>query len=82
MPIVEMVDQERRYTGPATEGTYAGSNGAEVWKFKTPELNFNNASLDFAFAIYYNRLDTGEWFWDDNFSQNYKLSKMEGSTIQ
>jgi hypothetical protein len=75
-------DVDATYAGPVAEGTYSTSAGAELWKFKTPELNLNNASPVFEFVVYYNRLDTGAWFWDNNFSQNYKLSKVEGANIQ
>lgn len=64
----------------ASNGVFVGP-GAEVWKFKTPELNFNNASPEFRFAVFYRNVATGEVFWDNNFSQDYKVSKADGSTI-
>jgi hypothetical protein len=71
------------YGGPLnTDSTTAGPGSAEQWNFTTPELNYDNSSATFEFAVYYQRLDTGEWFWDNNFSQNYQLSKATGSTIQ
>jgi hypothetical protein len=42
----------------------------EMWKFKTPELNLDQSSADFSFAIFYNNPDTGEWFWDNNFGED------------
>lgn len=69
------------YVGPVTEGTYASSAGAELWSFKTPELNYNNASDAFAFAVYFQRLDNGVWFWDNNFNQNYTLSKTSNAVL-
>jgi hypothetical protein len=57
-----------------------GLSQVERWKFKTPELNLETSHLDFKFAIYYNNLNTGAWFWDDNFGQDYTLSKTDLST--
>jgi hypothetical protein len=74
-----------------THGSFAGSNaadnifvgpGAEVWKFKTPELNLDSASPEFRFAVFYRLGATGEGFWDNNFGQDYKVSKADGATIE
>lgn len=54
-----------------------GLSQIEVWKFKTPELNLDQSSPDFAFAVFYNNLDTSEWFWDNNFAQDYSLNKTD-----
>jgi hypothetical protein len=62
------------------EGIFVGS-GSEVWRFKTGESNFNNASAEFRFAIFYQNLATGETFWDNNFGQDYKVSKEDGSVV-
>lgn len=76
-------DTVATYGGPFdSEFAAAPAGNAEQWNFKTGELNYDNASDTFEFAVYYQRLDTGEWFWDNNFSQNYSLPKMQGSTIQ
>ncbi|MBI3795521.1 MAG: hypothetical protein HY268_00925 [Deltaproteobacteria bacterium] len=48
--------------------------------FKTPELNLDESRPDFIFAVFYNNLDTGEWFWDSNFGQDYTLSKTDFAT--
>lgn len=75
-------DSDAVYAGLATEGTYATSSGVELWRFRTPEYNFNRASDTFEFAMYYQRLDTGAWFWDNNFDANYRLSKLSGATLE
>jgi len=72
-------DSDATFAGGVTEGTFASSSGAELWKFKTPELNLDAASTVFRFAIYYQNLATGEWFWDNNFGQDYKLTKNDGT---
>jgi len=59
-----------------------GSSQVEVWKFKTPELNLDESTPNFHFAVFYNNLDTGEWFWDDNFGQDYTLDKADLSEIE
>jgi len=55
----------------------------EVWRFKTPEYNYDHASDTFRFALYYELLDAGSnfgvTFWDNNFDQDYFLSKADGS---
>jgi hypothetical protein len=68
-------DRDANYAGLILESTYSSTLGAELWKFKTPEYNFNNASSVFIFVVYYKNQDTGEWFWDNNFLQNYNLNK-------
>lgn len=57
-----------------------GLSQVEVWKFKTPELNLDESPPDFIFTVFYNALDTGEWFWDNNFGQDYTLSKTDLAT--
>jgi len=57
-----------------------GLSQVEVWKFKTPELNLDESRPDFIFVVFYNDLDTGEWFWDNNFGQDYTLSKTDFAT--
>ena len=59
-----------------------GVSNVEVWKFKTPEFNLDESVPSFRFAIYYNNLDTGEWFWDSNFGRDYALSKADSAFIE
>jgi hypothetical protein len=59
-----------------------GLSQVEVWKFKTAELNIDQSSAEFRFAVFYNNLDSGEWFWDNNFRQDYTLSKTDLATIE
>ena len=54
----------------------------EVWKFKTPELNLNNASDTFRFAVFHRIPGSGTTFWDNNFSQDYTLSKANGTNLK
>jgi Carbohydrate/starch-binding module (family 21) len=74
-----------------TLGFFAGSHdadnifigpGADVWRFKTPELNLVSNPGEFRFAVFYRNGATGEWFWDNNFGQDYKISKADGATIR
>jgi hypothetical protein len=74
-----------------THGSFAGSHasngifvgtGAEVWKFKTPELNLDTYSSTFRFAVFYRHVATGEVFWDNNFGRDYKISKVDGATTE
>jgi hypothetical protein len=58
----------------------AGLSNVETWRFKTPELNLDTSVPDFRFAVFYDNLDTGEFFWDNNFGQDYSLSKNDLST--
>jgi hypothetical protein len=59
-----------------------GLSQVEIWKFKTPELNLDQSTANFQLAVFYNNLDTGEWFWDNNFDQDYTLSKTDLATIE
>lgn len=54
---------------------------AEVWQFKTPELNLDNFASEFRFAVFYRVQATGEVFWDNNFGQDYRNSKADGATV-
>ena len=75
---------------PAMSGSPAGRVGgsisslvlcAEVWQFKTPELNLDNFASEFRFAVFYRVQATGEVFWDNNFGQDYRNSKADGATV-
>jgi hypothetical protein len=59
-----------------------GLSEVEIWKFKTPELNLDQSTANFIFAIFYNNLNTGDWFWDNNFGQDYTLSKADLASIE
>jgi Carbohydrate/starch-binding module (family 21) len=59
-----------------------GLSQVEVWTFKTPEFNLDVSTPVFRFAIFYNNLDSGEWFWDNNFGQDYTLSKADAATAE
>lgn len=75
------------------DGSYAGKvqavanivDSVEVWKFKTPTLNIVNPDT-FRFAVYYELKDIGpnfgQTYWDNNFSQDYFLGKVDNTTIQ
>lgn len=72
-------------------GSFAGQNtsddnfvgpGAEVWRFESHELNLDTSSPEFRFAVFYRNGATGELFWDNNFGQDYKVSKADGATIE
>jgi hypothetical protein len=74
-----------------THGSFAGQTAshsifigpsAEVWTFKTPELNLDNTAPEFHFAVFYRDIATDTVFWDNNFGQNYTLSKANGATIE
>ena len=68
------------FAGPAAgSGAAFDSSTAELWKFKSPEREFNPVANQFRFAVYYRNLPTGEVFWDNNFGQDYKVSKADGS---
>lgn len=75
-------DTNASFVGNIGEGTFTTSLGAELWRFKTPELNLDPAATFFRFAIYYRNLATNEWFWDNNFEQDYRMSKVEGTFIE
>lgn len=79
---VSWQDTDGAFAGNVSEGTFATSAGAELWTFRTPELNLNPVADAFRFALYYRKLQTGETFWDNNFYQNYTLRKADGSTIE
>jgi hypothetical protein len=54
---------------------------SEVWSFKTPESGQNVASNRFVFAVFYRDLETSIEYWDNNFGQNYQISKTNGAIL-
>ena len=76
-------DMFATYVGKQKTTANAELDAVEIWKFKTPELNYNNASDSFCFPLYYELLDAGQavgrTFWDNNFGQDYFLAKVDGS---
>lgn len=54
---------------------------AEVWSFKTPESGQNPASNRFVFAVFYRDLEAATEYWDNNFGQNYQISKTNGALL-
>lgn len=79
---VSWQDSNANFSGFATESNSIGGTGVELWKFKTPELNLDESSNEFRFAVFYRNLVTGEEFWDNNFEQDYRVSKTDGATVQ
>lgn len=80
----EEVDASYQY--PVSEGSYIdvaqGELEVELWTFKTPAYNYNTIAGFFKLAVYYQNLETGEFYWDNNFNLDYKISKIHGSTIE
>lgn len=70
------------YAGAMTSDGKIIGLAAEVWKFKSPELNYDHSSAEFRFAVFYRNLDNGDVFWDNNFGQDYKISKADGSILR
>ena len=62
------VDVDARYAGVADEGSNVALGSVERWDYGSPIFNTTGGYL---LAAYYNNLDTGEWFWDNDFDQNY-----------
>lgn len=74
-------DTQGSFAGDHTgDGVFVGS-GAEVWKFRTPALNLDNSSPEFRFAVFYRNLSAGETYWDNNFGQDYKVGKADGTSV-
>ena len=77
-------ETDATYQGVEIEGAYDTifNTAIEVWKFKTPARNYPTEPKFFRLAVYYKNDQTGEAYWDNNFGQDYKLSKINGSTIE
>lgn len=77
-------------TWDEVEGSYAGPvkavaadvSGVERWSFKTPQLNIDPSAANYRFAVFFEVVDWGVTFWDNNFGQDYFLSKVAGSRIE
>lgn len=76
-------DISASFAGPAAgSGAVFDPSTAELWRFRSPELNFNPAESQFRFAAFYRNLPSGDVFWDNNFGQDYKVSKADDATIE
>ena len=64
------VDVDARYVGVASEGSNVALGPVEQWDYTSPVFNTGAYVL----AAYYSNLETGEWYWDNNFGQDYRLS--------
>jgi hypothetical protein len=69
------------FAGPAAGTSPFDSTTSELWTFKSPELNLNPASDQFRLAVFHHNVPSGDLFWDNNFGQDYKVSKTDGSMI-
>lgn len=78
---VDWEEVEASYAGPV-KAVAADVAGVERWKFKTPQLNIDLAAADYRFAVFFEVPDWGVTFWDNNFGQDYFLSKAAGSQIE
>jgi len=58
-----------------------GSDNIEVWEFEH-EYYGHPYIQDWQFAVYYHNLDSGEWYWDNNFEQDYFVGKSAGDSVQ
>lgn len=72
------------YQGVEIEGAYDSifNTPVEVWKFKSSARNYPVEPGYFRLAVFYKNEETGEAYWDNNFGQDYKVSKVGGSTIE
>jgi hypothetical protein len=76
-------------TWSSVDGSYGGAvaavasnvSGVEVWKFKTPQLNVEPGTDSYRFAVFFEVTDWGTSYWDNNFGQDYLLSKAAGATL-
>lgn len=68
------------YLGPV-QAVAANVAGIEVWRFKTPQLNIDPAADVYRFAVFFEVMDSGVTYWDNNFGQDYFLSQTAGSTL-
>jgi len=70
------------YSGKIREDA-VNFSGIEKWHFETGRLNINIApsSAAYQFAVFYEDVNSGKTYWDNNFNQNYALSKTAGSQI-
>ncbi len=75
-------DTHCTFAGTTTTAGESIGPGNEVWRFKSPELNLDTASPEFRFAVFFKNLATNEEFWDNNFQQDYKVSKTAGSVLR
>ena len=75
-------DTNAGFSGAHTHGGIFVGPGAEVWRFKTPELNLDPSSAEFRFAVFYDDVSSGRTFWDNNFGADYRISKADGAIIE
>ena len=64
------LDVEASYVGLANEESNVSLGPVEQWEYGSPIFNTHT----FMLAAYYENLETGEWYWDNNFGRNYAIS--------
>ncbi len=62
------INVDARYVAAADEGSSVNLGQVERWDYSSPIINNPGG---YQLAAYYQNLDTGEWYWDNNFGQNY-----------
>jgi hypothetical protein len=74
-------DTPANYVGPATEGVGAANLGVvELWRFQTPGITAVPTPV--RFAVYYLDLPRNEYYWDNNFGHDYRLSSAPNSDVR
>jgi hypothetical protein len=82
-------------TWQTTNATYGGKVMAvasqvpevEIWNFQTPTLTIVDSTVPYRFAVYYEQRNgdgtaTVATHWDNNFTQDYFLAKINDTTIR
>lgn len=72
---------EASYHGPV-KAVAANVSGVEIWKFQTPQYNIDTTSDVYRFAVFFEVPDWGMTYWDNNFGQDYFLSKADGAELK
>ena len=82
-------------TWQSTNATYGGKVTAvagnvpevEIWNFQTPTLTIEDSAVPYQFAVFYEQRNddnnaTVATHWDNNFTQDYFLAKINDATIR
>lgn len=70
------------YDGPV-QAVASSVAGVERWRFSTSHTTIptGQGNGTYRFAVFFEPLGWGQTFWDNNFAQDYFLSKVNGSEI-
>ena len=78
---ITWLDTLATFAGTRTDNGVVIGPHVEVWRFTTPQQDFNQTSPRLRFAAFYRLGRAGPTFWDNNFGQDYRVDNTDDATV-